>query len=387
MPRIITVDPTGAISRIVRSAIDLLDLSITQVDVPNGTDALEELARHADLVVSSFEPDENMKGFEFALRVKQKSQETGVLILGDIDDPDDLDEETAADSPFVYLSRPVDIHQFLRVFMAGLESHEAMNEALHASVSGGGGGITTVDMGPVPEIDLNAVQGIVDSLLTDLGAMAIMLVTRTGETLMERGAVGYIDREQLASAMAPVMQSNIDVSDLVGGQVATVQLYDGDEYDIFVLSVGLHHFVCVMFDGQMGAKQFGMVIRFGRRAVEDMIALIGADAFIISPPVKPEPARRSQPAKKQEPEPEEPIELARAEITIEEEAAPEPVEAAPQLDPIENLDADALFSDDFELEGDLFDLENLEDLSAAGDQSGSTLDWDQAVGLGIIPKS
>ncbi len=385
MPRIITVDPTGAISRIVRSAIDLLDLSIIQVDVPNGTDALEELARHADLVVSSFEPDENMKGFEFALRIKQKSQKTGVLILGDINDPDDLDEETAADSPFVYLSRPVDIHQFLRVFMAGLESPTAMNEVLRASASGAG--FTPADMGPVPEIDLNAVQGIVDSLLTDLGAMAIMLVTRTGETLMERGAVGYIDREQLASAMAPVMQANIDISDLVGGQVATVQLYDGDEYDIFLLSIGLHHFVCVMFDGQMGAKQFGMVNRFGRRAVEDIIALIGADAFFISPPAKPEPARRSQPTKKQEPAPEEPLELARAEITIEEKALPEPVETRPQLDPIENLDADALFSDDIDLDDDLFDLEKLEDLTSTADQSGSTLDWDQAVGLGIIPKS
>jgi len=54
LPRVITVDPTQNISRIIRSATDLLGLSIIQVDAPSGADALEEL-RHSDanLMVTS----------------------------------------------------------------------------------------------------------------------------------------------------------------------------------------------------------------------------------------------------------------------------------------------------------------------------------------------
>ncbi len=50
IPRIITVDPTGVIARIVRSAVDLLDLSVIQIDVPTGSGALDELDK-VNLVV------------------------------------------------------------------------------------------------------------------------------------------------------------------------------------------------------------------------------------------------------------------------------------------------------------------------------------------------
>ena len=384
MPRIITVDPTWTISRIVRSAMDLLDRSIIQVDVPNANDALEELRQGCSLVVCAFELDE-MKGFEFALRVKKESPETSVIILGDLDDPDELDEETSHESPFIYMSRPVDIQKFLRVMVAGMESPEAMMAALSTSATATVSAVS-LDMGPIPNLDISQAQSIVDSLLTDLGAMAIIVANRAGEVILERGAVGYIDREALTTALLPIMTTNINVKDLVGGQVNTVQFYDGEDYDVFVLTIGLHHFMCVMFDGQMGSRQFGLVNRFGRRAVEDMIALLGAHAFFIQPPIKQEaPAepRRAKPKKQVE---EEPVTLEPAHIG---ETTPEEIEPSIQLDPIENLDADALFSmdiSDMEFGDDLFDPEKLGEL--AKDNSGQTkaISWDDAEKLGLLKK-
>jgi hypothetical protein len=63
MPRIVTVDPTGSVARIVRSAMDLLDLQIIQLDIPGGKQALEELSEKVNLVVAAFEVDEDIKGF------------------------------------------------------------------------------------------------------------------------------------------------------------------------------------------------------------------------------------------------------------------------------------------------------------------------------------
>lgn len=383
VPRILTVDSSGTIARIVRAAVDLLDISVIQLDVPGSAEALEELSPKFNLVVTAFEVDDDMRGFEFALRVKQVSQETAVLILGDEDDPGELDEETALDSPFVYLSRPVDTFQLLRVLIAGLESHENMIAALNAPSHGGSPSMFS-DMGPVPPLDLDAAQSIVDSLLTDLGAMAVLLASRAGETLMERGAVGYIDRESLTNALLPVMTTNIGVKDLVGGQVNTVQLYDGDDYDVFVLSVGLHHFICVIFDGQMGSRQFGLVNRFGRRAVEDLIALLGANAFFIQPPtVKEEPKPRKA-ARKHAAQEDEPVQLAHAEIEADDIPEPEPV--IEKLAPIEDLNLDDLFGDDVgSMDDDLFDPDKLEEIAKENTQQGKgAVDWDQAQQLGIL---
>src|SRR5690606_10077044 len=127
-------------------------------------------------------------------------------ILGDVDDPKELDEETTLNSPFVYMSRPVDIQKFPRVLIAGLESPEAMIAALASPTSTTTTTIVVDEMGPVPAFaDINAATSIIDTLLQDLGAMAIILASRAGETLLERGAVGYIDRDALAGAMVPVM--------------------------------------------------------------------------------------------------------------------------------------------------------------------------------------
>lgn len=389
MPRIITVDPTGAISRIVRSAMDILDLSIVQIDAPYGSDALEELNRKANLVVTAFDVGDDMKGFELAMRVKKASQETSVLILGDTDDPGEFDEETAQDSPFIYMSRPIDIHRFLRVLVAGLDSHEAMIKAMTTSGTGGGGAGHMIDMGRIPNLDVEASQGIIDTLLTDLGAMAIILSNRSGEVLMERGAVGYIDRERLSGVLTPVMATNMGIKDMVGGNLSSVQLYDGEDYDIFVLTIGLHHVMAIVFDGAQGSRQFGGVIRFGRRAVEDLIAVIGADAFVVEQ-VRREDAlpHRPAPAKKAKEEEEEPVELARAEIAFEEEEEEEE-EPAVQLEAIsdDEFNLDDLFGAEVDMSEDMFDLDKMEEIAKENaPQRKGAVDWDDAEKLGLLKK-
>ncbi len=379
IPRIITVDATGGIARIVRSAMDLLDLSIIQTDVPSSQEALEETKR-ANLVVTAFNVDDNMKGFEFALRVKQQSPDVAVIILGDEDDPDDLDDETSADSPFVYMSRPVDIHQFLRVLIAGLESHEAMMRAKHAPVMATSSG-EQMDLGPVPSLEIARAKNVVDVFRADVGAMSALLVSRVGDILLESGAAGYADNVQLAQILSPVMMINYGVKDLVAGQVSTVQLYDGEEFDIFVLSVGLHHFLVAIFDGQQGARNFGGVNRYGRKAVEDLIGLLGANAFLVLPPMKKEEPPKRQHVKKVEVK-EEPIELARAEIPLDKPKEPETV--IQKLEPIKELDLDSLFGTDVTVSDDLFDFEKLDELTSTT-QQGKTFDWDWAQDAGILP--
>lgn len=390
IPRIITVDPTWTIARIVRSALDLIDRPVIQVDVPGGTEALAELSRGCTLLITNFEVDETMRGFELAMRVKRESQETSIIVLGDAGDPEEFDQETAAESPYAYLCRPFDLQKFVRVLLAGLENanlYEAMFPPATAAP------IFNNEMGPVPNVDITAAQTIVDGLQRDLGAMAILLSTRVGDVLLERGAVGLMNREKLTATMIPAVLTNIEAKDMLGGQLSSIQFYDGETFDVFVLTVGLHHFMCAIFDGQQGSRQFGAVNRFGRRAVEDLIALIGANAFFIqkTAPATVEDTRitpRKKIAKVRETEEAELVEIARADFGRSEAAPAEPepelkLEAIPDAD--FNLD-DLFGGEAADMNGD--DLFNLDDLGELANQNlqnnKGKLDWDTAKTIGLL---
>jgi DNA-binding NarL/FixJ family response regulator len=382
LPRVITVDPTFTLARIMRGAMDLINRPIIQVDVPSGGEALEEAKRGgATLVVTAWELYDDIQGLELALRIKQVSPETSVVILAEEDDPHELDAETLADSPFVYMHRPVDIHQFMRVLVAGVNGDSIFDA--RSIVSSGSG--TMVDHGPLPGIDAENARKIIKRLLVDIGAMAIILATRTGDVLLEDGAPGYLDREQLTNALMPMVTTTLEMSVLVGGQAQSIQFYDGDDKDVFVFSVGLHHYLCAVFDGQAGSRQFGVVNSYGRRAVQDLIALLGASAFVIqrqevaAAPV--EEASRPKKGKKatEEVEKLEPM-LVRPEVKTTE---PEPL----RLEPIQNLDFSIFDQLDTMESGsgdDMFDLDKLAEMVNKG-SGRKEVSFEEAMELGVLP--
>jgi CheY-like chemotaxis protein len=379
-PRIITVDPTGTIARIVRAAMDLVGRQVILVDMSSGREALEEIkSRPCQLVVTNVELDHDIKGYQLAIEVRQANPNTPVIILADVDDPD-LDPEDIAGSPFVYLHRPVDIHQFLRVLIAGLDGGDIF-AALQPPASADGTPQLR-DMGDVPHLDVEAARVSIDKLLQDVGAMAIVLANRKGEVMLERGAVGYLDREKLTGALLPMVTTSIDMGELVGGRSSTLQFYDGEEYDVFVLSVGIHHFLCLVFDGSAGNRQFGAVNRFGRRAAEDLIVLLGTSAFVIQKPKPPqvEVHKKGKQASEQTQEIFEPIARA-AEVRVSE---PEPFRLEPVgdmdfsiFDQLQNVSADAA--------NDLFSLDNLAELASETMRTGGPIDFDKAQQMGIMP--
>lgn len=387
--RIITVDPNWNIAHIVRTALNLLERSAVQVDVPGGVEALDELERGCRLLITNFSVDDNMRGFELAMRVKQESPETAVIVLGEVDDPKEFDAETAHESNYAYLRRPLDVQKFLRVLLAGLDQTD-MHEALFPSAMEAP--VINNEMGPIPKIDVSAAQKVMDQLQVDLNSQTLLLASRDGKVLLERGNVGVINREKLANVMIPAVLTNIEAREVLGGQTSAIQFFDGENHDVFVLTVGLHHFLCVIFDGQQGSRQFGAVTRFGRRAAEDLIALIGAGAFFIEKREKTidsrSPTARKRAAKLRETSEMEFIELARAEIP--ESAAPAPAEPeALQFEPIPELNLDDLFGGnvDNSLDVDsLFDLDDLEQLASENAQHiKGKLDWDRAREIGILP--
>jgi hypothetical protein len=187
----------------------------------------------------------------------------------------------------------------------------------------------------------------------------------------------------LTSALLPMATTTIEMSDLVGGQAQSLQFYDGEEKDVFVFSVGLHHYLCVVFDGQSGSRQFGLVNRYGRQSVQDLIAILGASAFIVEPPqavqapVQPE-KKVPRKLKTSVDEPLAPI--------IERPSAPAPEPEELHFEPIANLDFDIfdqLNTLDADQAEDLFDPDRLAEM-VNKDSGRKTISPEEATRLGIL---
>lgn len=388
LPRIITVDPTGSIPQQIRAAFDLMDRLVVQIDVPGPQEALEELERGGiDTVIAAWNLGNGVQGWELAANLHKIDEKVNIMILGDYDDTE-LDEEMREQSPFVYMRRPFDIPQLINVLRAALDDGDIFAAMEVRNVSEV---VSQVDLGPVPSVNAEKADEVMKGVMYDMNPLAAMFATREGKIVAGRTETGDIDYEDMSRLIGGSAELNTKMRDVIGGNMQTLQLYDGSDYDIFVLSVGLHHFLALVFDGKDGAAQIGAVRRYGSKHAEDLIAAIGPHAFIVQRAVieeEPEEIRRKSERVKRATQETAIPELARAELSTgsaEEDEAPVIESAIPQLDAIDDFDADLLFGDGID-EGsadDLFSLDALEELDLDDGKKGTT-DWEGAMQLGII---
>ncbi len=385
IPRIITLDPPGAAGRALRSALVLLDVSCTHVDVPTASQAMMELNSGAGLLIAAYALDYDT-GPVIAEAVCASRSGVEVIVLAEEDDPEHEAEALDSSTPYVVLRRPFDPAAFIRALEAAIEGR-SVREAIQKPVSAGAG-VVAETAGLVPPLDVVAAGKVLERLQSDVGAFSIILATRTGELVAERGMPNSLNKSALIHALAPSLATGRGVKDVVGGQLSSLQFYDGEEYDVFVLTAGLHHFICIVYDGESGQRNFGAVNRFGRKAAEDIIALIGAGAFIwetVRATAEPTVRRTMhiKPIKL-----DDPLEIPLAKAEIEPEANEQPLlNEQPALEPISDLDLDALFGDDSAVAAsdDLFDLDSLGELTQQPSQGKGKLSWDQAKEIGLIP--
>ncbi len=283
LPRIMVVDSRHEISRAVRATLDLLDHRAIVIEIPSGEAALLEMQRAAsDLLVCDFQLP-GMNGVDLAARAVDERPGMGVIVIADIDDPVP-GEDVLNQTPYTVLVKPVAADRLARAIRVGLGEELEEPEQPQAAAE---------SLGPVPAVALDELRGIMSALLTDVGAMATVLIDRNGELLIELGAVGYLDREKLASVLKPSFASMAHIAGLVGGDPWGMYYWDGDQFDIYVLALGVHHFVCLVFDGSAGSRALGSVSIYGRRAIDEMLHVVGPAAFQTQPmAAPPKPARR-----------------------------------------------------------------------------------------------
>jgi hypothetical protein len=370
-----TVDPSGEAARAARAARDLTNDPLIHMDVPTANDAFAEINRgDYRMVIAAAALDDGIRGIDLLKAIYEVQPQTALVLLteGELDGDVPDDSET-----FVALSHPLDASAFVRVFVAGLEGRDlrpAQPPRARQAVT------ETGDLGVIPPLDLKLAQQLIDALMIDVGAMAVVLGTRTGDILLERGGAGDLDHEGLTDALAPMVHTLIEMARVVGtGEIASLQFYDGETYDVFVLSIGIHYFLCLVFDGHFGIRQFGAVNRFGRRTAEDLTALLGVSAFTLHPAAPAQPQFEDEAL---EPEPDEPLEAH-----VWDNVPSPPVMENVQLEPLQNFDPGILdaSSIDVSLADELFSMDKLAEIANETRRGRGPLSYDEARELGIIP--
>jgi len=374
IPRIVVVDASPVIARIIHGALALLSRQYILIEVPTGEDAWQEVQRsEVALLVTAYRIPGEMDGVQLANRINHESLRTPVIVLAEESDPR-LDPQSLEEAPFQYFVRPV-AEPFLRGLRIALDGEAAVAAEKTEPAP-------EADLGPIPSINVNKLRDIVVPLMRDVGAMGVILADRSGRVLIDQGATGYIDREKLAVIMGPAFARSADVSPLVGGNAWAMHYYDGERLDVFGLALGIHYFMCLIFEGS-NRGAFGAVTMFGRRAADQMIEIIGEAAYHL---------KATEPL----PPPKEPVaEVVQApprkrKKTAEIKEVPAPAEkhpVEPPAEPVTAIDVDALFrqSIDEGLAASMFDPGALSDLAASlmSDEE-ERVGYDEAIDMGIL---
>jgi hypothetical protein len=378
VPRIVVVDPAYDVARIVRGALTLLSRQHILIEVPTAEDALEEVKHSSiDLAVTAYQILGQMHGIDLAHQICHESLGTPVIVLAEGGDPQ-IDPAALAEAPFQYFVRPV-AEPFLRGLRIALDGEAAVQVEEVLSTPG-------TDLGPVPAIELDELRGIIGSLVRDVGAMGAVLADRTGRILFETGAIGYIDRETLSAILGPSFAHSAEISPLIGGDAWAMQYYDGERLDVFGLALGIHYFMCLIFEGS-NRGAFGAVTMFGRRAADQMIEMIGEAAYAAK---KPEPLplpKEKEKEKEPVPEPAAPAPPEKAEEMAAFEALFDALPGEAVLEPMADFDPETLFGQSIDegLADSLFDPDALGDLAASiAASEGERVGYDEAIDMGIL---
>ncbi len=368
VPRIVIVDAAGEVGRIVRGALTLMNRHCILVEVPSPEDALEEIASsNVDLVVTAYRLPGEVHGFDLANQIVHESLETPVIVVAQEHDPR---PENPDDLPFQYFVRPV-AERFLYGLRVALDGEPAALPEVDSAVS-------SLEPSPIPALDLDPVREVVVGLMRDVGAMGIILADRTGRVLIDEGATGYIDRETMAAVMGPMFARIADIGPLLGDSAWAMHYYNGERLDVYGLALGVHYLLGLIFEGA-NRRAMAAVMLYGRKAADQIIDMIGEDAYRLHPQQEAIlPDETSSPAAAETLAPQAPE---------QEPKADEAEMVAPALEPVPDLDVDALFGQGIdESQADsLFDPDELSELAASIDgDDDAHVGYDEAIDMGIL---
>jgi CheY-like chemotaxis protein len=362
--------------RLLRTSLELLEADLHIVDALSGEEAQLEFSKGFDLIITDFRLS-GMTGSELIKRAAAKMRDVRAIVITD-QAIREVEKECKGLPVEAIIEKPIEAAQVSKAVQQALFGEVTAEEVSSGGPKGTGplSTVDDVDFGPIPEVDLAAIQRVLASHVTEIGALGIAFVTRKGEILFEGGQFDHNLRfSEVAIFLARALVSASTIADYIGPIPSNmVQYYDGKHYDIFSISAGVHFFVALVYPGD-SQKELGAVMRFRRKIIWQVIDVIGVDIAMgregsqVALEALADMMVQEAEEKMREEAESRAVESQMAFVTEDDEAEAEALEA--ELGDIFNLESDEVETEAIEI--DLLDLE-VEDIGD-GDLDGF---WDDA---------
>jgi CheY-like chemotaxis protein len=240
--RILIVEDQREVSRLLRSALETLEVELEVVEMFSGEEAILYSSRNkVDLLVSDYRLP-GMSGIELMRKVQKNQPQAKIILVTGQPDPKVRKEvaEAGADSFFI---KPVPMADFLDA----VERHLGLVE-------------TILPPEPIAAADTEIQPSIPDllaGLRRDLAAIAVLLLNDAGRILARAGDLPDSDNEvTLISSLLSIHTTGQKVSRLIGQKNASNwYVFDGGEYDLVLAPVGLAHTILVIGKGIAGEEK------------------------------------------------------------------------------------------------------------------------------------
>ena len=275
--RILIVEDQREVSRLLRSALETLEIELEVVEIPSGEEAILFSSRNnIDLLVADYRLP-GISGIELMRKVQKNQTQARIILVTGQTDPRIRKEvaEAGADAFFI---KPVPIADFLDA----VERHLNLVETILPPEP-----IAVNDTKLQPDLpDLLA------GLRQELAATAVILLNDTGRILARAGDLLNRENEvDLISSLLSIYSAGKKVSRLVGQKTTSSwYVFDGGENDLVFAPVGLTYIMLVIGKGIANEDQVMRTVDIfsaTRKNIGNVLAKTGQDPVVALKPVAP----------------------------------------------------------------------------------------------------
>ena len=231
MRRILIVDDALDLGRMLRTALETLNLGLDVRVVPSAEEALLELTRQpAALMVTDIRLP-GMSGFELLKKVRQRSPDTRfIMITGMSDNKLVHDAEAAGADRFMH--KPIQVSEFLQV-ARDLLSQPAVAVQMEQPAGLG-------NKMPAANLPAENLVGILTRLRKELGAQLVLMADDHGHVVAQAGELANFDFENRWSpAVMAVLSAAAKVARIVHPGLPQAALaFRGEPYNLTLAPVG-----------------------------------------------------------------------------------------------------------------------------------------------------
>ena len=349
----------------LRAALETLGRGFVIVDVPSAEEAQLEFRRGpVDLLITDLRLP-GISGLELIRRLHKSSSAARMIVISGYADETARAEFRSLGA--LFFPKPLDLPAFLK----GVQEAVSLRDLAEArdSVSG-------AEAAPTPaarEGEPPALPERLARLQRDLGALAVLLVDYQGGIAAQSDEVPGLDLARVLPRLRQALAGARDVAQALGAQTpANLHLFDGSAFDLYAADVGEAFALLILFDGQRGAGQAGLVLRYGRQAADDLLTVLNVPGALTPPaPASQAPKAtkaKTGPLKKKKTGP-----LATVAAAAPAQAGPKPpaVPPAPVEKKVTSPEAAAFWD---KVDG-----------AQIGEARTGMLSWEEAAKLGLVP--